>query len=274
MMTVRNAPRTVPSHFRGASFKSKLVSYAIYIRDNPNHRVFSWTGLEELNNPAVIAAVLPLAVPPSISADELAELPVFNQDSPQLKLSAKQDDQSKLQGIEAWLEALLPGTGTIETTRNALTEDVLSCCAVYERATKATRSLDSHAHDYTDHDSELKQYIATLELEDRPGCPRFHRDNLSLRLVRTYFGPTTETVNNKDVIWEAFEKNRPNKECVPDLSAIERFPDGSVALIKGRMYHPDIPRSGCVHRSPGLDTPGWVYNSRGEPRRMFLRLGY
>ena len=256
-----------------ASFKSKQFCPEAKNRGNPC-RSSRWAGLEELPNPDVGVAVLPTRAPAAMmhaAYAALAELPIRYGDAPQLELSAVQDDNTKSWKIQSWLASLLPGQGEIETSRAALAEDVFRCARIYEEANAYSSSSTRPSPDVRK--ASTGHYHVSLELCDRPGCPRFHLDTVKVRLLRYYFGPTTETVDSEDINWEAFNNHGTNEQSVPKLSdVVRRIPDGAVALFKGRKYHKDIARTGCVHRSPGLDVPGWVFNSKGEPRRMLLKI--
>ena len=266
--TYSTAVRQFSARRDAASFKSKISDSESKNRGNPC-RSSRWAGLEELSHPDVGVAVLPARAPAAMHAAALAELPILYEDAPKLELSAVQDDNTKSWKIQSWLAALLPGQGKIETSRAALADDVFRCARIYEEANAYSSSPPSPDK----RKASTGHYHVSLELCDRPGCPRFHLDSVKVRLIRYYFGPTTETVDTEDINWEAFNNHGTNEQSVPKLAdVVRRIPDGAVALFKGRKYHKDISGTGCVHRSPGLDVPGWVFNSKGEPRRMLLKI--
>ena len=230
-----------------------------------------WAGIDELRDPSIGACFVPLHIPAAVMPELLAELPCFGEDTGSaetLGLSSVHDEQTKLEKLQAWLsEEVLPAEAeSFDTILGALARDVLQCCTIFERAKAACSPRPNN--------ETAVEYEVLMELVDQPGCTRFHFDAyVHTRLLRTYFGPTTEMVNNSDVNWEAFEAfDSDNAQSVPNLEAVQRTPAEGVLLLKGSKYHPGIPRSGCVHRSPGWDSPGWVFNSKGEPRRMLLRI--
>ncbi|VTS05551.1 DUF1826 domain-containing protein [Tuwongella immobilis] len=71
-----------------------------------------------------------------------------------------------------------------------------------------------------------------LEIVDRATCPKFHIDNVYVRLIKTYSGPGTEW------IWAS----------APD--EIQHAPTGAILMLKGHQHprHSDAVR----HRSPQL----------------------
>lgn len=69
-----------------------------------------------------------------------------------------------------------------------------------------------------------------LEILDSVGCPKFHCDNVRMRLVLTYHGPGTEFVS----------VSRP--------SVIQQAPTGAFVFLKGHK-HPTY-RDSTLHRSP------------------------
>lgn len=80
------------------------------------------------------------------------------------------------------------------------------------------------------------------------GCPRFHTDQVALRLLCTYAGPGTE--------WLALGGGGPAAAALPQDDA--ELPAGlvphtlapwDVALLKGERW-PGLTQGGCIHRSP------------------------
>lgn len=69
-----------------------------------------------------------------------------------------------------------------------------------------------------------------VEVTERQLCPTFHTDNLNVRMIKTYFGPTTEYSR----------RDRPQE--------IQTVPFGSVIFLKGRR-HPTHSET-VHHRSP------------------------
>eukprot|EP00873_Tetraselmis_striata_P001107 jgi/Tetstr1/421371/TSEL_012340.t1 len=227
--------------------------------------VARWSGVKELRSPAVGAAVLPLPIPATIHAASasLSELDCFDQNVPQLELAPSMDGVIKLLRLSQWLGLLLPGKNNAKV-RSAIAEDALKCCCIYE---EAYAQCDDTA-------GGAGHYHVSMELVDRPGCTRFHLDYLRVRLLRVYWGPTTEIVTDgaSGVNWEAFQALEKNEKTVPNLDHVQRVPAESALVLKGRRFHPDIKRTGGVHRSPGTRAPGWLYNYRGQPRRLLLKV--
>lgn len=75
-----------------------------------------------------------------------------------------------------------------------------------------------------------------VEVVDKQSCPKFHCDNVRVRLVTTYHGPTTEYVR----VYE------------PDL--VRAAPLFALVFLKGHQHpnHADA----VHHRSPGVPTGG------------------
>ena len=71
-----------------------------------------------------------------------------------------------------------------------------------------------------------------LDLADVQACPKFHSDNVLVRLVTTYVGPGTEYI----------ETHRPD--------VVHRVAPGSLVFLKGNR-HPTH-RDAILHRSPAL----------------------
>jgi hypothetical protein len=79
-------------------------------------------------------------------------------------------------------------------------------------------------------------------------CWKFHRDQVSLRLLTTYRGPATQIVPQTHAE-EALRNQRAYR------GPLEGLPDGAVALFKGIQAGPD---TGVVHRSPPIAGTGTV----------------
>ncbi|GGW49965.1 MULTISPECIES: DUF1826 domain-containing protein [Halomonadaceae] len=83
-------------------------------------------------------------------------------------------------------------------------------------------------------------------------CPRFHCDNLGVRLVCTYSGPGSEWLPNDAVNRQGLGAPHPDRpEIVLDENAIQRLEPGDIALIKGSAWE-GSEQHGLVHRSPAL----------------------
>lgn len=89
-----------------------------------------------------------------------------------------------------------------------------------------------------------------LQRLDDAMCPRFHVDNLAVRLVTTYAGPATEWLPEHAVNRAGLGAPRPDKpDPVADPCAIRRLGVGDLALLKGDGWLGNEGRS-LVHRSP------------------------
>ncbi|MEB6588239.1 DUF1826 domain-containing protein [Pseudomonas asiatica] len=76
-----------------------------------------------------------------------------------------------------------------------------------------------------------------------PMCPRFHVDNVPLRLLTTYAGPGSEWLQ---------EQASPRGELhtvQPSVDNIQRLQAGEVAVLKGEKWQGNE-GAGLVHRSP------------------------
>ncbi|MCB8890545.1 DUF1826 domain-containing protein [Vreelandella malpeensis] len=94
-----------------------------------------------------------------------------------------------------------------------------------------------------------------LRLLNRAMCPRFHCDNLPVRLVATYVGPGSEWLLEHAVDRAGLGAPRPDRpEIIRDPGAIQQLAPGDIALIKGSGWVGCEERA-LVHRSPTL-TPG------------------
>lgn len=87
---------------------------------------------------------------------------------------------------------------------------------------------------------------------DSAMCPRFHCDNLPVRLVTTYHGPGCEWLPEWAVNRQGLGAPRPDKpEIVADPSAVQRLVTGDLALLKGSGWIGNEEHA-LVHRSPVL----------------------
>lgn len=85
-------------------------------------------------------------------------------------------------------------------------------------------------------------------------CPRFHTDNVGVRLITTYYGLATEwlpdQLANRAALGTAFASqiNTPGAIAASE-NHIQRMAAGDVALFKGELWEGNEGR-GIVHRSP------------------------
>lgn len=85
-------------------------------------------------------------------------------------------------------------------------------------------------------------------------CPRFHVDQVMLRLICTWQGPATEWLEHSDVVRESLALHRSR---LPSCDADPRYRDArvgqlstfDVGLMKGEAWPGNAGR-GLVHRSP------------------------
>lgn len=85
-------------------------------------------------------------------------------------------------------------------------------------------------------------------------CPRFHTDNVAIRLITTYYGLATEwlpdQLSNRTALGTAFASkiNTPGAITTSE-NHIQRMAAGDVALFKGELWEGNEGR-GIIHRSP------------------------
>lgn len=85
-------------------------------------------------------------------------------------------------------------------------------------------------------------------------CPRFHTDNVAIRLITTYYGLATEWLpdhlSNRTDLGTAFagQINTPGAITASE-NHIQRMAAGDVALFKGELWEGNEGR-GIIHRSP------------------------
>ncbi|NDL69824.1 DUF1826 domain-containing protein [Vreelandella alkaliphila] len=83
-------------------------------------------------------------------------------------------------------------------------------------------------------------------------CPRFHCDNLPVRLVTTYIGPGSEWLPEHAINRAGLGAPTPDRpDIINDPAAIQRMQSGDIALIKGSGWV-GCEEHGLVHRSPSL----------------------
>lgn len=85
-------------------------------------------------------------------------------------------------------------------------------------------------------------------------CPRFHCDNLPVRLVTTYLGPGSEWLPEEAINRDGLGAPHPDRpEIVLNPVVIQTLKTGDIALIKGSGWEGNE-HSALVHRSPSLST--------------------
>lgn len=82
-----------------------------------------------------------------------------------------------------------------------------------------------------------------LRVLDGPMCPRFHVDNVPLRLLTTYVGPGSEWLRERDSGRGELHTAEPSVDNIQHLQA------GEVAILKGEKWQGNE-GAGLVHRSP------------------------
>ena len=95
-----------------------------------------------------------------------------------------------------------------------------------------------------------------LRVLDGPMCPRFHVDNVPLRLLTTYVGPGSEWLP------EAISPRRELHTAQLPVDKIQTLQAGDVALLKGENWQGNE-GAGLVHRSPS-----------GQQGRLLLSLDW
>lgn len=85
----------------------------------------------------------------------------------------------------------------------------------------------------------------TLESVDTVPCPKFHQDNIPLRLICTYTGAGTQWLENSNVNTHA---NCCGGSVVRDSSRIQQLKPFEVALMKGKLWPKN--EMGIYHCSP------------------------
>lgn len=76
-----------------------------------------------------------------------------------------------------------------------------------------------------------------------PMCPRFHVDNVPLRLLTTYIGQGSEWLQERDSCRDELHTAQPS------VDNIQHLQPGEVAILKGEKWQGNE-GAGLVHRSP------------------------
>lgn len=105
-------------------------------------------------------------------------------------------------------------------------------------------------------DVPLRVQLSTI---DSRKCPRFHIDNVGVRLLCTYAGAGTEWIPETAVDREHLRTCSADHAPLRSGGAVEQLARFDVALLKGTAF-PGNARFGAVHRSPDV---------QGAPRIVF-----
>jgi hypothetical protein len=97
-------------------------------------------------------------------------------------------------------------------------------------------------------------------------CPRFHTDNVAIRLITTYYGLATEwlpdQLSNRVALGTAFASQINTTGAITASERhIQRMAAGDVALFKGELWEGNEGR-GIIHRSPAPTTQ--------QPKRLVV----
>lgn len=97
-------------------------------------------------------------------------------------------------------------------------------------------------------------------------CPRFHVDNIALRLITTYYGLATQWLPDQVSNRSALSSDLANQVATPgaitdSAENIQSMSAGDVALFKGELWQGNEGR-GIVHRSPSV--------TNAQPRRLVV----
>lgn len=110
---------------------------------------------------------------------------------------------------------------------------------------------------------DVERVAIRLRLLQTAMCPRFHCDNLPVRLVSTYQGPGSEWLPEAALNRSGLGAPKPGQpEAVRDAQAIQQLMPGDVSLLKGSGWIGNESR-GLVHRSPAVLT---------EKKRLLLTI--
>jgi Protein of unknown function (DUF1826) len=97
-----------------------------------------------------------------------------------------------------------------------------------------------------------------LSVLDDQQCPRFHVDNVGVRLITSYAGPATEWLAESDVVRGLVGPGSGVDLPARPRAVVQQLARFDVALMKGRSW-PGNRAFGVVHRSPRVgDQPRLV----------------
>lgn len=83
-----------------------------------------------------------------------------------------------------------------------------------------------------------------LDFLHNNACKRFHRDNMTIRLITTYIGPGTEWLLGEHL------KVGPERTDIFKVQDVQHVPRFTVGLFKGLKYPGNLPK--VFHRSPPI----------------------
>lgn len=92
-----------------------------------------------------------------------------------------------------------------------------------------------------------RRCVLRIEAIESQVCPRFHVDQVALRLLQTVYGAGTEWLPERALDRSGLALG--GSMIVLDADAIERVPAGDLIVMKGNCYPGETGR-GLVHRSP------------------------
>jgi hypothetical protein len=96
---------------------------------------------------------------------------------------------------------------------------------------------------------DVRRIGVRLRLLDHAMCPRWHVDQVPVRLITTYAGPGSEWLGDGAMPRQAL--GSPASDRYANVEPAGRLGAGDVALFKGERWHGNEQR-GVIHRSPRL----------------------
>lgn len=184
--------------------------------------------------------------------EDISTLPRIFEENINLSVMRRQLNEDVLSGVKAQLQADRPlyfnwfGPPGDEL-RSKLTQqlhDAEACSALIE---DVVTLADAIAFLF-----ETDTIGLRLRCLESAMCPRFHCDNIPVRLVATYHGPGSEWLPEWAVNRQGLGAPHPEKpEIVIDSDAVQQLQVGDLALLKGSGWIGNEAH-GLVHRSPNL----------------------
>lgn len=169
------------------------------------------------------------------------------------------------QDVECYLNELLRKSKTIALKLSGSPEQLMEeIQRVFPPALISEQhSCVSAAAFYTDIHQVLDMFACLFDAKilglrintlEHAMCPRFHTDNVAIRLITTYYGLATEwlpdQLANRTALGTVFASqiNTPGAITTSE-NHIQRMAAGDVALFKGELWEGNEGR-GIIHRSP------------------------